>query len=117
MDSKFFGFCASRFHPAWHGLMLGSWKYAICRKQAEVALMFMLCFSSSSGAQRLNQIKLFFNEQKEVQKTRLGVFRPLMASERETETHEKKEAEMEGGRQRGRCGRPLLLWQELKVRD
>lgn len=92
-------------------------KYAICRKQAEVALMFMLCFSSSSGAQRLNQIKLFFNEQKEVQKTRLGVFRLLMASERETETHEKKEAEMEGGRQRGKCGRPLLLWQELKVRD
>lgn len=56
--------------------------------------------SSSSGAQRLNQIKLSFNEHKEVQKTSWGkqwrVFRQLMASERETQEDKKREVKIEG---------------------
>lgn len=44
--------------------------------------------------------------------------RPLIAPERETNEDQKRKVEMEGrGREREKCGRPLLLWQDWKVRD
>lgn len=54
-------------------------------------LCFLLFSSSSSGAQRSNQIKLFFNEQKDAQKTHMGIFVLLMGSGRESQQDKRRE--------------------------
>lgn len=83
----------SGFQAAWPPIR----KYTICKKLAVLTLpsALFLC-SSSSEAQRLTQIKLSFNEHKEVQKMSLGKKGTLRESERETQEDEKNEVKKKG---------------------
>lgn len=72
---------------------------------AELILTCILLFcSSSSGAQQLNDIKLSFNENKEVQRGARGKKQgSIQAADefwKETQEAEKREVDVEGGRRR-----------------
>lgn len=84
-------------------------KYVICKQTAEVTLTCILSFCSSSrGDQRLNQIKLSFNEHKEVQKTSRGERR----KESLPATYQLWKADSRGWEERGKDGgrRQREMW-------